>query len=192
VHDGYLFSALKQRVCLSVRGGRASILNGGQKVKDVRLEGIYTPMRNKTVHIMEVLERNLRSIWDGDVDAYRETTSENLSFFEWYISPQRIDGLDFHLRELRVHKDVMSGGRTEGGGVEHEILQPRIQDFGATVVVTYTLLIRAVNESGVVHKSHNETRVFHDFGTADAPQWKLVHCHKSPIVTAESLAVLRK
>jgi hypothetical protein len=145
-------------------------------------------MSNKTDMIMEVLERNLRSIWDGDVDAYRETTSENLSFFEWYISPQRIDGLDFHLRELRVHKDVMSGG---GRRIEHEILQPRIQDLGVTVVVTYTLLIRAVNESGVVHKSHNETRVFHDFGTADAPQWKLVHCHKSPVATAVSLSVLR-
>jgi hypothetical protein len=39
--------------------------------------------------------------------------------------------------------------------------------------------------------SHNETRVFHDFGTANAPQWKLVHCHKSPIATADSLDVLR-
>ena len=149
-------------------------------------------MNNKTDMIMEVLERNLRSIWDGDVDAYRETTSENLSFFEWYISPQRIDGLDFHLRELRVHKDVMSGDQREGSKIEHEILQPRVQDFGATVIVTYTLLIRAVNESGVAHKSHNETRVFHDFGSADAPQWKLVHCHKSPIATADSRTVLRK
>jgi len=142
--------------------------------------------------IMEVLERNLCSIWEGDVDTYRETTSENLSFFEWYISPQRIDGLDFHLRELKVHKDVVSGGQRQGGRIEHEILQPWVQDFGATVVVTYTLLIRAVSESGVVHKSHNETRVFHDFGTAGAPQWKLVHCHKSPVATDDSVAVLRR
>jgi hypothetical protein len=149
-------------------------------------------MSNKHETIMQVLDRNLRSIWDGDVDAYRETTSKDLSFFEWYISPQRIDGLDFHLRELRVHKQVLSGESREGGKIEHEILQPRIQDFGDTVVVTYTLLIRAVNESGVLHRSHNETRVFHDFGTADAPQWKLVHCHKSPITTADSRTVLRK
>ena len=149
-------------------------------------------MSSKHETIMQVLDRNLRSIWDGDVDAYRETTSEDLSFFEWYISPQRIDGLDFHLRELRVHKDVMSGDRRGGSKIEHEILQPRIQDFGATVVVTYTLLIRAVDASGVRHRSHNETRVFHDFGTADAPQWKLVHCHKSPIATTDSRTVLRK
>jgi hypothetical protein len=167
-------------------------LTSGDNVKDTRLEGVYTPMSSRTDMIMEVLERNLRSIWEGDVVAYRETTSENLSFFEWYISPQRIDGLDFHLRELRVHKQVLGGAPEEGGRIEHEILQPRIQDFGATVVVTYTLLIRAVNESGVVHKSHNETRVFHNFGTDDASEWKLVHCHKSPVATADSMVVLRR
>jgi len=149
-------------------------------------------MSDVTEIILEVLDRNLQSIWDGDEETYRATTADDVSFFEWYISPQRIDGLDFHLRELRVHKDVMSGGRTEGGRVEHEILQPRVQDFGATVIVTYTLLIRAVNESGILHKSHNETRVFHNFGSADAPQWKLVHCHKSPITTADSRTVLRE
>lgn len=144
-------------------------------------------MTDLTKTIFDVLDRNLKSIWNGDVDAYRATTAEDLSFFEWYISPQRIDGLDFHLRELSVHKDVVG----DGGRIEHEILQPRIQDFGDTVIVTYTLLIRAVSDAGVTHKSHNETRVFHNFGSADTPQWKLVHCHKSPIATDESIAVLR-
>ena len=87
---------------------------------------------------------------------------------------------------------MLSGAPGQGKKIEHEVVQPWIQDFGAMVVVTYTLLIRAANESGVLHKSHNETRVFHDFGTADAPQWKLVHCHKSPITTADSRTVLRK
>jgi hypothetical protein len=139
--------------------------------------------------ILEVLDRNLQSIWDGDEETYRATTADDVSFFEWYICPQRIDGLDFHLRELRVHKDIVGGG---GSRVEHEILQPRVQVYGSTAIITYTLLIRAVSEIGVVHKSHNETRVFHDFGTADAPQWKLVHCHKSPVATADSTTVLRK
>ena len=146
-------------------------------------------MSDVTQTILKVLDRNLQSIWDGNVETYRATTADDVSFFEWYISPQRIDGLDFHLRELRVHKDVVSGG---GGRVEHEILQPRVQVYGDTAVVTYTLLIRAAGENGVVHKSHNETRVFHNFGDADAPQWKLVHCHKSPVATGESMAVLRR
>jgi ketosteroid isomerase-like protein len=152
-------------------------------------------MNNLTQPILDVLHRNLQAIWDGDVETYRATTAEDVSFFEWYISPQRIDGIDFHLRELRVHKAVVSGGvdPSQGGEsrVEHEILQPRVQIYGDTTIVTFTLLIRAVSDAGIVHKSHNETRVFHNFGTADVPRWKLVHCHKSPIATAESLAVLR-
>jgi len=145
-------------------------------------------MSDLTATILDVLNRNLKSIWDGDEETYRATTADDVSFFEWYISPQRIDGLDFHLRELRVHKDVVGGG---GSRVEHEILQPRVQVYGNTGIITYTLLIRAVSETGVVHKSHNETRIFCNFGDANVPQWKLVHCHKSPIATTESITVLR-
>ena len=144
--------------------------------------------------ILDVLERNLQSIWDGDVETYRATTADDVSFFEWYISPQRIDGIDFHLRELAVHWTVVGGadpGAEDAVRIEHEILQPRVQIYGDTAIVTYTLLIRASGGAGVRHKSHNETRVFHDFGTGDEPQWKLVHCHKSPIATAGSTGVLR-
>jgi len=146
-------------------------------------------MHGLTTTIMATLDRNLKSVWDGDAEDYRATTSEEVSFFEWYISPQRIDGLDFHLRELQVHKDVVGGGQSSR--VEHEVLQPRVQVYGDTAIVTYTLLIRALSAAGVTHKSHNETRVFHNFGNAGAPQWKLVHCHKSPVATDDSLAVLR-
>ena len=137
--------------------------------------------------ILDVLERNLKSIWDGDVDTYRATTAEDVSFYEWYISPQRIDGLDFHLRELGVHRDVVGGK----GRVEHEILQPRVQVYGRTAIVTYTLLIRSAGYEGVTHQSHHESRVFHNFGTDEEPVWKLVHCHKSPVATGDSMRALR-
>ena len=138
--------------------------------------------------LLDLVHRSLQSIWDGDADAYRVITAEDVSFYEWYISPQRIDGLDFHLREIAVHAQVLSGS---AGKIEHEILQPRVQRYGDTAIITYTLLIRSTSEAGVMHKSHNESRVFHNFGTDDEPVWKLVHCHKSPIATANSLAVLR-
>jgi ketosteroid isomerase-like protein len=145
-------------------------------------------MTDLTQTLLDTLHRNLQSIWDGDVDAYRATTSEDVTFFEWYISPQRIDGLDFHLRELAVHRTVIGEGSQR---VEHEVLQPQVQIYGDTAIVTYTLLIRAIGPGSVQHKSHNETRVFHNFGTDANPDWKLVHCHKSPIVTSTSMAVLR-
>ena len=130
--------------------------------------------------LLDLLDRSLQCIWDGDADAYRAITAEDVSFYEWYISPQRIDGLDFHLREIAVHARALSGS---AGKIEHEILQPRVQRYGDTAILTYTLLIRAASEAGVVHKSHNESRVFHNFGSDDEPAWKLVHCHKSPIAT---------
>ena len=145
-------------------------------------------MTDLTQTLLDTLHRNLQSIWDGDVDAYRATTAEDVTFFEWYISPQRIDGLDFHLRELAVHNIVIGEGSQR---IEHEVLQPRVQFYDSTAVVTYTLLIRAIGPGGVQHKSHNETRVFHNFGTDLHPDWKLVHCHKSPIATSTSMAVLR-
>ncbi|MDO9508694.1 MAG: nuclear transport factor 2 family protein [Thermovirgaceae bacterium] len=145
--------------------------------------------------IMSVLDRNLKSIWDADVATYRRTTAEDCSFFEWYISPQRIDGLDFHLRELRVHRMVVGGGpdplEEDEQLFEHEILQPRVQIYGSCAIATFTLMVRAVFPGKIVRKSHNETRVFNNFGTEDEPDWKLVHCHKSPIATPESMSVLR-
>jgi ketosteroid isomerase-like protein len=145
--------------------------------------------------VMEVLETSLRSIWESDAETYRKTAADDCSFFEWYISPQRIDGLEFHIRELRVHRAVVGGGadplEEEEQLFEHEILQPRVQVYGECAIVTFTLMVRAVFPGKIVHKSHNETRVFYNFGTKKKPDWKLVHCHKSPITTPESLSVLR-
>ncbi len=139
--------------------------------------------------LLQLLDQNLQSIWQGDIETYKVTTASDVSFYEWYISPQRIDGIDFHLRELAVHAQVIAG---DGGSrIEHEVLQPRLQLYGRTAIITYTLLLRIVGEGQVSHQSHNETRVFHDFGDDNDPVWKLVHCHKSPIATDKSLSVLR-
>ena len=143
-------------------------------------------------HLLDLLNRSLQSIWDADPDAYAALTAVDVSFYEWYISPQRIDGLDFHLREIRVHRAAV--GHADDAAdlrIEHEILQPRIQVYGDTAIISYTLFVRVVQGGRVQHLSHNESRVFHNFGAADAPDWKLVHCHKSPIATTASAGVLR-
>jgi hypothetical protein len=145
--------------------------------------------------ILELLDRQIQSIWDGDVATYRATTAADCSFFEWYICPHRIDGLDFHIRELSVHRQVLEGSpdplEEKEHLFEHEILQPRVQVYDKTAIVSFTFMVRAVLPEKLVHKSHNETRVYHNFGTDEVPEWKLVHCHKSPVVTRDSLDVLR-
>lgn len=124
--------------------------------------------------VLKVVHRNLQAIWDADVEAYRATCAPDVSFFEWYVTTQRIDGIDFHLREILVHAEALGGG--SGARTEHEILQPRVQLFADTAIVTYTLLVRSVHGNGVQRTQQNETRVLHRFDDG----WKLVHCHKSP------------
>lgn len=157
----------------------------GAKERKSGSAGGKAASRRRTV--LEALDKNLRSIWEANVDLYRATTADDVTFFEWYISPDRIEGIDFHLREIKVHASVLA----EGGKIEHEIMNPRVQFYGPVAIVTYTLMIRSVSGGKVTHRSHHETRVFHETGTADAPEWKLVHCHKSPVSTVDSLGVLR-
>ena len=124
--------------------------------------------------ILALLNRSLQTIWSGDAEAYHALCAADVSFFEWYVTTQRIDGVDFHLREILVHAQALGGGGA--ARTEHEILQPRVQIYGDTAIVTYTLLVRAINGAAVTRTQQNETRVFHRF----ADGWKLVHCHKSP------------
>ena len=128
--------------------------------------------------ILQVLDRHLRSIWAGDLETYAATTSADVTFFEWYISTERIDGVDFHLRETASNFQAGDARRRRGEHyeLEHEVLSPKVQFYGDVAIVTYRLLMRYVTDEGVSHAEHNETRVFHrgEYG------WQLVHCHKSP------------
>jgi hypothetical protein len=129
--------------------------------------------------ILTLLDRHLRSIWEGDLETYRATTAPDVTFFEWYISTQRIDGLEFHLRETAASYRAAQAQRGSDRlyEIDHEVLAPRVQFYEDVAIVTYTLLMRYTTDQGVRHTEHNETRVFH----RGANGWRLVHCHKSPM-----------
>ncbi len=134
---------------------------------------------NAEHELLTLLDRHLKSIWAGDLETYRATTGEDVTFFEWYISTQRIDGLDFHLRETAANFRAAEAKRQAGKRyeIEHEVLAPQVQLYGDVAIVTYTLLMRYTTDDGVHHTEHNETRVFH----RQPAGWQLVHCHKSPM-----------
>ena len=129
--------------------------------------------------VLEVLDRHLRSIWASDLQVYAATTATDVTFYEWYVSTQRIDGLDFHLRELAAMGRSAEAKRAAGqrDEIEHEVLAPHVQLYGDIAIVTFTLLMRYTTDQGVTHTQQNETRVFQHRESG----WQLVHCHKSPM-----------
>jgi hypothetical protein len=73
--------------------------------------------------------------------------------FEWWVAPHRQDGLDFH-RFMIEHRWAGAGD------YRFDLLEPRLQLYGDTAIVSYTFMLsRAKPEGGVEHRTHNESRV---------------------------------
>lgn len=121
-----------------------------------------------------VVHRHLRSIFAKDVAGYEATTAEELSLYEWWITPHRQDGLPFHLFMIEH-----SWAGTEGE-FRYDLWEPRLQLYGDTAIVSYTFMLTTVKEGVISHRSHNESRVLVRTGEG----WKVVHVHKSPAWSA--------
>jgi hypothetical protein len=138
--------------------------------------------------VRDFLEKHLQAIFDGDVAGYKATTAEDLGLYEWYIVPQRIDGIPFHeflmTEAARVNAAPMTGDALAAGSerpaerprVRFDLANYREQRYGDTAVCSYTLLISTSAGSGVSVRSYNETRVIVKL----AGGWRVVHVHKSP------------
>ena len=125
--------------------------------------------------IWDALHRHLDSIFAGDSKTYAETTSDDLSLYEWWVTPHRQDGLDFH--RFRIDN------RWSGAGDKwrYDLLEKRCQRYGShdvnsVAIVSYTFMLSTVTESGIRHQMHNESRVLVKKDGA----WRVVHVHKSP------------
>lgn len=127
-------------------------------------------MNDVEQEIWDFLHRHLQSVFTQDMETYRATTSEDLSLYEWFITPHRQDGLDFHFFMI----DHSWAGA--GNDFRYDLLEPRLQLYGDTAVVTYTFMLSIATESGITHHSHNESRVLIKGNNG----WKVVHVHKSP------------
>ena len=46
--------------------------------------------------VRQFLNQHLQGIFDHDMEAYHRTTVPELTLYEWYVTPHRIDGLPFH------------------------------------------------------------------------------------------------
>ena len=67
--------------------------------------------------IIDFLKQHLQSIQDNDTETYSETTSPDLTLYEWWVTPHRIDGFPFH--EFMMQSNAGRGtffGAEEGKG----------------------------------------------------------------------------
>src|SRR5918997_1571010 len=108
---------------------------------------------------LETTRRLIESVYRRDLDFYRAHATEDMSAYEWFIAPARVDGLDFHLH-------LMGAGGLVGSheSARVDLLDPRVQFCGASgdvAVVTFTLLVTypAAGTGAPTFYSDNQTRV---------------------------------
>jgi len=132
---------------------------------------------------LDFLKKHLQAIQNNDIQTYHETTSTDLTLYEWWVTPQRIDGLPFH--EFMMTTNARAGtvfGAASGDRAEthFDLANLHIQRYGDTAIASYTLLVSTALPAGVKVAAHNESRVMIKLDG----QWKVVHVHKSPAYQA--------
>ena len=129
--------------------------------------------------IIAFLKVHLQSVQDNDIQIYHETTAEDLTLYEWWVTPQRIDGLPFHEFMMTANAEQGTVFGSEGKAkspTRFDLSNLRIQNYGDCAIASYTLLISTASPEGVKVAAHNESRVMVKQNEA----WKVVHVHKSP------------
>ena len=136
--------------------------------------------------IQEFLLKHLGDIMSNDIASYHETTSEDLTLYEWWVTPHRLDGLPFH--EFMMTSNASRGtvfGAQEKGRTRFDLSNLLIQRYGDTAIASYALLISTALPEGVKVAAHNESRVIVKLNG----EWKVVHVHKSPTWPAPHVQV---
>ncbi len=130
--------------------------------------------------VYEFLRKHLQAIQDNDVETYSRTTGEDLTLYEWWVTPHRIDGLPFHEFMMTANDRSSTVFGAEGRGAQavtrFDLSNLHIQRYGDAAITSYTLLTSTSSADGVQVAAHNETRVMVKL----EGEWKVVHVHKSP------------
>ncbi len=129
------------------------------------------------------LRRHLQGIMENDLQAYHATTADDLTLYEWWVTPHRLDGLPFHdfMMEANAKRGTVFGAEgQEPAKVRFDLSNLRLQRYGDCAIASYTLLTSTSGAAGVTVAAHNESRVMVRFDSG----WKVVHVHKSPAYQA--------
>ena len=99
-------------------------------------------MNHTEQEIWEFLRRHLDSIFTRDLETYKATTSADLGLYEWYVTPHRLDGLDFHLFMNEQHE------MKPDQAYRYDLLEPRLQVYGDTAIASYA----SINPKDMVNR----------------------------------------
>jgi ketosteroid isomerase-like protein len=133
--------------------------------------------------IHQFLLDHLNAIANNDLEAYHASTSEDLTLYEWFVTPHRLEGLPFHdfMMSENARLKTVFGAEVEAGSevethTRMDLANLHIQRYGDTAIASYTLLVSSGTAQGVKVVAHNESRVIVKLDG----KWKVVHVHKSP------------
>jgi hypothetical protein len=131
--------------------------------------------------IHQFLITHLEGIYANDLTSYHQTTHPELSLYEWWVTPHRIDGLSFHdyMMEANARLGSVFGLDPQADSAPNprfDLANLHIQRYGDTAIASYTLLTSRTTSTGVAVRAHNESRVMVKFREG----WQVVHVHKSP------------
>ena len=129
--------------------------------------------------VYDFLVRHLKSVQENDISAYHETTASDLTLYEWWVTPHRMDGLPFHefMMTSNAQNGTVFGSDVKQKAVTRfDLSNLCIQRYGDTAIASYTLLTSTALPDGVQVVAHNESRVI----VKQDGKWKVVHVHKSP------------
>jgi hypothetical protein len=138
--------------------------------------------------VKNFLLKHLQSIFENDIQAYHATTSEDLTLYEWWVTPHRLEGLPFHdfmmteseRRGTVFGAEVGTQTAQEAPHTRFDLANLNIQRYGDTAIASYTMLTSTGTDAGVNVAAHNESRVMVKSGES----WEVVHVHKSPAYRA--------
>src|SRR5262245_65513050 len=102
--------------------------------------------------IIAFLKVHLQSIQDNDIQTYNETTAKDLTLYEWWVTPHRIDGLPFHefMMSSNAKRGTVFGSESKAKSpTRFDLSNLHIKNYGDTAIASYTLLINTVSHYGV-------------------------------------------
>ncbi len=141
--------------------------------------------------IHQFLLDHLEAIRRNDLDHYHATTSEELTLYEWWVTPHRLDGIPFHdfMMGANAERGTVFGAESSGepqpeADFRFDLSNLHIQRYGDTAIASYTLLVTTRSSVGVSVAAHNESRVIVKLDG----NWQIVHVHKSPAWQAPHIA----